>query len=177
MDETGAFLEVTTARYRDAETALHKGDAAPRKAMWARTEPVTLLGAALSAAGWEAIEPLFDRLQARFSNCSSCEHEVIAAGASGDLAYIVAFEHTTASSTTRPRCLTRFEPPPCSAARTGSGRLSTATPTRCHPRTRRSSCSGWSRTRSRRRLAARVAAAARAASEHGRRRSGGSGLR
>lgn len=97
MDETGAFLEVTTARYRDAETALHKGDAAPRKAMWARTEPVTLLGAALSAAGWEAIEPLFDRLQARFSNCSSCEHEVIAAGASGDLAYIVAFEHTTAS--------------------------------------------------------------------------------
>ena len=87
MSETGAFLEVTMARYRDAETALHKGDAAPRKAMWARTEPVTLLGAALSAAGWEAIEPIFDRLQARFSNCSSCEHEVIAAGASGDLAY------------------------------------------------------------------------------------------
>jgi hypothetical protein len=42
-------------------------------------------------------KPIFDRLQARFSNCTSCEHEVIAAGASGDLAYIVAFEHTTVS--------------------------------------------------------------------------------
>lgn len=97
MRETDAFLETTMARYRDAETALHNGDAAPRKAMWARTDPVTLLGAALSATGWEEIEPILDRLQASFSKCTSSEHEVIAAGASGDLAYIVAFEHTTAS--------------------------------------------------------------------------------
>jgi ketosteroid isomerase-like protein len=95
--ETDAFLEATMARYRDAETALHNADAAPRKAMWARAAPVTLLGAALSATGWDEIEPIFDRLQTRFSSCTSCEHEVIAAGASGDLAYIVAFEHTTAS--------------------------------------------------------------------------------
>jgi ketosteroid isomerase-like protein len=97
VNETDEFLHATMARYRDAETALHNGDATPRKAMWARTDPVTLLGAALSATGWQEIEPIFDRLQAGFSNCTSCEHEVIAAGASGDLAYIVAFEHTTAS--------------------------------------------------------------------------------
>ena len=97
MDETGAFLQATMARYRDAETALHNGDAAPRKDMWARIDPVTLLGAALSATGWEEIEPIFDRLESRFSNCTSSEHEVVAAGASGDLAYIVAFEHTTVS--------------------------------------------------------------------------------
>jgi ketosteroid isomerase-like protein len=97
MSETDAFLEVTMHRYRDAETALHNGDAGPRKAMWARADPVTLLGAALSASGWEEVEPVFDRLEARFSSCTSCDHEVIAAGASGDLAYIVAFEHTTAS--------------------------------------------------------------------------------
>jgi ketosteroid isomerase-like protein len=97
MSETDAFLDATMVRYRGAETALHNGDAAPRKAMWARSAPVTLLGAALSAVGWEAIEPIFDRLQTTFSNCASCEHEVIAAGASGDLAYLVAFEHTTAS--------------------------------------------------------------------------------
>jgi ketosteroid isomerase-like protein len=97
MSETDAFLDATMARYRGAEAALHNGDAAPRKAMWTRADPVTLLGAALSASGWEEIEPTFDRLQARFSNCTSCEHEVIAAGASVDLAYIVAFEHTTAS--------------------------------------------------------------------------------
>ena len=102
MSETDAFLEATMARYRDAETALHDGDAAPRKAMWARADPVTLLGAALSASGWDEIEPIFDRLQARFSKCTSSEHEVIAAGASGDLAYIVAFEHTTASVNSSP---------------------------------------------------------------------------
>ena len=97
MSETDAFLTATMARYRDAETALHNGDAAPRKAAWSHADPVTLLGAALSATGWAEIEEVFDRLQARFSNCASCEHEVIAAGASGDIAYIVAFEHTTAS--------------------------------------------------------------------------------
>lgn len=36
-------------------------------------------------------------LAERFSNCESFEYEVIAAGASGDLAYIVGIEHTTAS--------------------------------------------------------------------------------
>lgn len=97
MSETDAFLESAMARYRDAETALHNGDAEPRKAMWAHTNPVTLLGAALSATGWDEIEPIFDRLQARFSSCTSSEQEVIAAGASGDLAYLVALEHTTAS--------------------------------------------------------------------------------
>ncbi len=97
MNETEAFLETTMRGYREAETALHNGDAAPRKAMWTRTAPVTLLGAAFSATGWKEIEPIFDRLQASFSNCTSCEHEVIAAGASGDLAYLVAIERTTAS--------------------------------------------------------------------------------
>lgn len=97
MSQTDAFLKATMALYRDAERALHNGDAAPRKAMWARADPVTLLGAAMSATGWAEIEPIFDRLQARFSNCTSCEHEIIAAGASGDIAYVVAFEHTTAS--------------------------------------------------------------------------------
>lgn len=97
MSGTDAFLEATMRRYSDAETALHNGDAAPRKAMWARTDPVTLLGAALSAIGWEEIEPIFDQLESRFSNCTSYKHELIAAGASGDLAYIVAFEYTTAS--------------------------------------------------------------------------------
>ncbi len=58
---------------------------------------MTLFGAAMSASGWEEIEPIFDLLQEKFSNCTSSEHELIAAGASGDLAYIVAFEHTVAS--------------------------------------------------------------------------------
>jgi ketosteroid isomerase-like protein len=34
-----------------ADTALHNGDAAPRKAMWSTTEPVTLFGAAMMTTG------------------------------------------------------------------------------------------------------------------------------
>jgi ketosteroid isomerase-like protein len=80
-----------------ADTALHNGDAALRKALWSTQEPVTLLGAAMMTTGWPAIEATFDRLATRFSDCTSFEIEVVAAGASDDLAYLVAFEHTTAS--------------------------------------------------------------------------------
>ena len=65
--------------------------------VWSRTEPLTLFGAAVSARGWDEIGPTFDWLANTFSNCTSYENEIIAAGASGDLAYIVALEHTTAS--------------------------------------------------------------------------------
>src|SRR5262245_20363559 len=97
MGATEDFLAAAMPGYHEAETALHSGDAAPRKAMWSRTEPVTLFGAGMSGTGWTQIEPVFDRLQSAFSDCTSYRNEVIAAGASGDLAYIVAFEHTTAS--------------------------------------------------------------------------------
>src|SRR5438445_6700552 len=97
MSETDDFLAATQARMHEAETALHNGDASSRKAMWTRAEPVTLFGAAMSGAGWAEIEPVFDLLESSFSNCTSYRNEVIAAGASGDLAYTVAFEHTTAS--------------------------------------------------------------------------------
>lgn len=95
--EVDAFLAAMLPRLNEAETALHNGDAAPRFATWSHNDPVTLFGAALSATGWAEIGPLFERLGSSFSNCSSYRNEIIAAGASGDLAYIVAFEHTTAS--------------------------------------------------------------------------------
>ena len=97
MSDPEDFLAETMPRYHDAETALHNGDAAPRKAMWSRTDPVALFGAGMSGAGWAEIEPIFDHLEAAFSNCTSYQNEVIAAGASGDLAYAVSSEHTTAS--------------------------------------------------------------------------------
>jgi ketosteroid isomerase-like protein len=58
---------------------------------------VTLFGAVLMGTGWREIAPVFERLASRFSNCESFEYEVIAAGASGDLAYIAGVEHTTAA--------------------------------------------------------------------------------
>ena len=45
MTDRDEFLAwVRTALY-EAELALHNGDAAPRRALWSRNEPVSVLGA------------------------------------------------------------------------------------------------------------------------------------
>jgi hypothetical protein len=45
------FIEWTQRRLREAETALHNGDAEPRLALWSSREPVSVLGARRSATG------------------------------------------------------------------------------------------------------------------------------
>ena len=97
MDRTDAFLTATMPRLHQAETAIHNGDAGPRMAMWSHDDGVTLFGAVMAGTGWAEIEQIFQRLGAAFSNCQSYDIEVIAAAASDDLAYTVAFEHTTTS--------------------------------------------------------------------------------
>ena len=97
MNQTEAFLTATMPRLRRAETALHNGHAGQRMAMWSHDDPVTLFGGAIGGSGWAEIEPIFAHLGAMFSDCTSYDNEVIAAGASDDLAYTVAHEHTTAS--------------------------------------------------------------------------------
>jgi ketosteroid isomerase-like protein len=73
--------------------------------MWSRKEPVTVFGAWLSQAGQEDVRGLFDTLAETFSDCTSYSNELVAAGASGDLAYTVAFERTTASLRGKPPAL------------------------------------------------------------------------
>ena len=98
MDERDAFLQATLPRLISADTALHNGDAGPRlTTLWSHNEPVTLYGAVKSVTGWREISPAFEQLAKQFSDCKSFEIEVIAAGASGELAYLVAIEHTNAS--------------------------------------------------------------------------------
>ena len=97
MAEVDDFLEAVMPALTEADTAFHNGDVAPRMAMWTRNDPVTVFGAALSARGWREIASAFEWVASRFSYCSSFEYEVIAAGASGDLAYVAGIEHTTAS--------------------------------------------------------------------------------
>lgn len=96
MAEVDDFLAEVLPRLRDAEIALHRGDPEPRKALWSHDEPVTLFGAELSRAGWSELAPTFDWVASRFTDCSSLEYDVLAAGASGDLAYLVAVERITA---------------------------------------------------------------------------------
>jgi ketosteroid isomerase-like protein len=97
MEELDQFLSSTMPKLTAAETALHNGDASPRRAGWSHIAPLTLFGAAVTKSGWGEVGPTFEWLASNFSNCTSFEYEVLAAGASGDLAYIVGIEHTTAN--------------------------------------------------------------------------------
>jgi ketosteroid isomerase-like protein len=94
MDE---FLAAVLPPLTAADTAIHNGDAGPRIALSSRKDPLTLFGALQTKSGWREIAPIFEMLASRFSNCESFEYEVIAAGVSGDLAYIAGVEHTTAA--------------------------------------------------------------------------------
>ena len=97
MAEVDEFLDAVLPDLHAAETAFHNGDAGPRIAIWSRNDPVTLFGALLTRQGWAEVGPAFEWLASRFSRGESFEYEVIAAGASGDLGYIVGLEHTTAA--------------------------------------------------------------------------------
>jgi ketosteroid isomerase-like protein len=97
MSELDDFLTRTIARQVEAEKALHNGDVTPRLEMWSQQDPVTLFGAMWGGSGWTELSQTFRRLAARFSNCTAYSFEVVAAGASGDLAYTVGYEKCTRS--------------------------------------------------------------------------------
>ena len=103
MGDRDDFLAWAESRLRDAETALHNGDAAPRLAIWSRNEPVTVLGAWKSAAGLTEVSDLFGQLEVSFSDCTSYSHDIVAADVVGDMAYTVGYEHTQASVNGEPR--------------------------------------------------------------------------
>jgi ketosteroid isomerase-like protein len=97
MTETEKFLAELMPRLEAAEIALHSGDAAQRIGMWSHADPLTLFGAATTVQGWAEIRPVFEWLGESFSDFQSYRVEVLAAGVSGDLAYLVALEHVTTS--------------------------------------------------------------------------------
>lgn len=104
--ETEQFLAEMLPRQRIADHALHNGDVDPRLALWARTDPVTVFGARMSSSGWSDLEPMFRKVASWFSDSSEFEFEVIAAGASGDLAYTVGYEHNQGKMNGEPRTST-----------------------------------------------------------------------
>jgi hypothetical protein len=87
MSELDDFLTPTLARQLEAEQALINGDPGPRLAMWSTQEPVTVFGADKSVIGSEEARQVFHWLATRFSNCTDDRFELVAAGASGNLAY------------------------------------------------------------------------------------------
>jgi ketosteroid isomerase-like protein len=106
MTDRDDFLTwVTTALY-EAELALHNGDASPRRALWSRNEPVSVLGAWRNAYGQQELDRLFTDLGRSFSDCTSYVFELQAYGVSGDMAYTAGLEHTSASVDGEPRTYT-----------------------------------------------------------------------
>ena len=100
------------------------------KALWSTKEPVTVFGAAMSATGPVETQATFDWVASRFTGFESGGWEILSADVSGDLAYVVAIEHTTGSIAARRPRATRCGLRPSCAARTASGVPSTATPIR-----------------------------------------------
>ncbi len=97
MSELDDFLSDVLARQVAAEEAIHNGDPGPRLAMWSTNDPVTLYGALKNNRGWDEVSRTFRWLGSRFSDCTSYRFELVAAGASGDLAYTVGYERSAAS--------------------------------------------------------------------------------
>ena len=104
--ETEEFLADILPKQRDAEHAIHDGDVEPRLRLWTRYDPVTLFGAFLTASGWGDVEPAFRTVASWFSGSTEYEFEVIAAGASGDLAYTVGYERNRVLVHGEPRTYT-----------------------------------------------------------------------
>ena len=97
LSDAERFLGEMLPRQLAAERALCRGDAGPRSGMWSHRDPVTLFGAAVpSRRGWAEVSSTFRWLAGRFSDLREYEFELVAAGASTDLAYTVGFEHKTA---------------------------------------------------------------------------------
>ena len=106
MNECEDFITWVHTVLRDAEMAIHNGDASPRRAIWSRNDPVTVLGAWRDASGQAELDELFAHLAESFSDCTSYELELVEAEVFRDVAYTAGFEHTTATVNGEPRTYT-----------------------------------------------------------------------
>lgn len=106
MTERDDFLAWVTTALHDAELALHNGDAGPRRALWSRTEPVSVVGAWRNAYGQHDVDELFTALERSFSACTSYAFELQAYDVVGDMAFTVGLEHISASVDGDPRTYT-----------------------------------------------------------------------
>jgi ketosteroid isomerase-like protein len=103
MSDRSDFLDWVKTSLYEAELAIHNGDAGPRRALWSRKEPVSVLGAWRNATGQQELDELFASLAKQFSNCTSYRFELVSYEVAGDMAYTAGLEHTSASVDGEPR--------------------------------------------------------------------------
>ncbi|MFI8962627.1 nuclear transport factor 2 family protein [Streptomyces sp. NPDC053493] len=97
------FLAWFKTTLYEAELALHNGDPEPRRALWSRAEPVSVLGAWRNAFGQQEVNALFSSLGESFSDCTAFAFELRSYDVRGDMAYTAALEHVSASVDGHPR--------------------------------------------------------------------------
>lgn len=100
------FLVWVETTLYDAELALHNGDAGPRRAIWSRNEPVSVLGAWRNAHGQREVDELFAALERSLSDCTSYTFELRAYDVVDDMAFTVGLEHASTSVDGDPRTYT-----------------------------------------------------------------------
>lgn len=103
MADSDDFLAWVRSALHEAELSLHNGDASPRRALWSRNDPVSVLGAWRNAFGQQELDDLFTSLERQFSDCTSYKFELLAYDVVGDMAYTAGLERTSASVDGQPR--------------------------------------------------------------------------
>ena len=106
MTDREMFLAWVKSALYQAELALHNGDADPRRAIWSRNEPVSILGAWRNAYGQQEVAETFIFLERAFSDCTSYTFELQAYDVVDDMAYTAGLEHISASVSGQPRSFT-----------------------------------------------------------------------
>jgi ketosteroid isomerase-like protein len=106
MTDRDDFLDWVKSTLYEAERALLNGDLAPRRAIWSRNEPVSILGALRNAYGQHEVDEAFAFLERSFSDCSSYTFELQAYDVVGDMAYTAGLEHASNSFDGQPRSFT-----------------------------------------------------------------------
>ncbi|WP_457974614.1 nuclear transport factor 2 family protein [Arthrobacter sp. D1-17] len=103
MADSDDFLAWVRSALHEAELSLHNGDASPRRGLWSRNDPVSVLGAWRNAFGQQELDDLFTSLERQFSDCTSYKFELLAYDVVGDMAYTAGLERTSASVDGQPR--------------------------------------------------------------------------
>jgi len=98
MNKLDDFIMPTLARQIEAERALIDGDPGLRLAMTSTQNPVTVFGAKVPVRrGWAEVSETLRWLAARWSDSTDYRFDLVAADVSGDMAYLVGFEHVANS--------------------------------------------------------------------------------
>jgi ketosteroid isomerase-like protein len=98
MSELDDFVSQMVERHSGATTGVRNGDPTSFIEQLSTHDPVTLFPASQpSQMGWAHVSQAIRRVASVYAGSNAVEFEVVAAGLSGDLAYLVGYERAASS--------------------------------------------------------------------------------